>query len=92
MMSELKAEHWPWHVAVYHRMDKPVPEYQCGGTVINSHSILTAGHCVAVKNMNEAMEASKVVVSLGRLDLVANETNAQNFDVIFHLTTLRRIS
>lgn len=72
--------HWPWHAAIFHRVYTPVPDYKCGGTVISSNYILTAGHCVS--EYNAPMETKKVSVSLGRLNLSANESSAQNIEVI----------
>lgn len=72
--------HWPWHAAIYHRV-KSLPEYRCGGTLINANSVLTAGHCIS--KSNKPLAPSIVSVSLGRLNLDVNETSAQFFEVIF---------
>lgn len=73
--------HWPWHAAIFHRDDDSTMEYKCGGTVITSDSILTAGHCVS--HYNEPLETRQVWVSLGRLNLGLNESSAQSLQVIF---------
>lgn len=82
--SSQSYEHWPWHAAIFHHVYTPSPVYQCGGTVINAQSILTAGHCVS--EYNAPMETKQVSVSLGRLNLGVNESSAQNFKVISILT------
>lgn len=79
--NAFSTHHWPWHAAIFHQIDTPVPDYKCGGTVISSDFILTAGHCVS--KYNAPMETIQVSVSLGRLNLSANESSAQNFEVIF---------
>lgn len=71
--------HWPWHAAIFY--NESVPEYRCGGTVINAKLVLTAGHCVAINNAQ--LNASKILVSLGRLNLAAIESSGQTFRVIF---------
>jgi len=75
--------HWPWHAAVYHQYDKPEPTYQCGGTLISTKSVLTAGHCVSRNNVQ--LDVEQVSVALGRLNLDTNETSAQSFEVNFCL-------
>lgn len=72
--------HWPWHAAVYHQDDNHLPEYKCGGTVINKNSILTAAHCIS--QSNQPLAPSRVSVSLGRLNLDVDEGSAQSFEVI----------
>lgn len=32
---------WPWHVAMYHKKGDNDKEYKCGGTLINSNTVLT---------------------------------------------------
>lgn len=81
--SSFQSQHWPWHAAIFHQIDTPPPVYQCGGTVITSRSVLTAGHCVS--DGNTKMDVQQVSVSLGRLNLDVNESSAQNFEVIFIL-------
>lgn len=78
--------HWPWHAAVYHQGYKRLPEYKCGGTLINANSVLTAAHCISQNN--EPIAPSKVLVSLGRLNLDVNESSAQSFEVTFILSFL----
>ena len=35
-----KPGEWPWHVALYHRIDSK-PVYQCGGTILSKDFVLT---------------------------------------------------
>lgn len=80
MVNAFEAKRWPWHAAVYHRNEQSVPSYQCGGTVISSNLILTAGHCVS--RYSAPMQTTKVIVLLGRLNLEVNESSSQSFEVI----------
>lgn len=41
--KEAKAGNWPWHTAIFHRVDS-VFEYKCGGTIIDKNTILTGEH------------------------------------------------
>lgn len=72
---------WPWHAAIYHLDDSPIPSYQCGGTVISSKSVLTAGHCVSL--YNAPLDTAKVSVALGRFNLAVDESSSQAFEVNF---------
>lgn len=78
-----RAKHWPWHAAIFY--NKSIPEYRCGGTVISSNLVLTAGHCVAENNAQ--VNISNVLVSLGRLNLDVQENSAQSFTVKFFIVS-----
>lgn len=73
-------DHWPWHAAIYH-VDKAQRTYRCGGTLINSKTILTAAHCVL--HYNEPLDASKILVYLGKLSLEEIESSGQSFAASF---------
>ncbi|KAG4080262.1 hypothetical protein HA402_010754 [Bradysia odoriphaga] len=73
--SSSATHHWPWHAAIYHLENEQ--NYQCGGSLISSKSVLTAGHCVTVGNVQ--LDVEKVFVSLGRLNLDINENSVQSF-------------
>lgn len=90
MVNARKANHFPWHAAIYHKDEEFVPHYQCGGTVIDSKSILTAGHCVSRQNV--PINAAKIVVSLGRLNLAVHESSSQTFEVIYCIRNTSQIS
>jgi len=79
MTNSFPTRHWPWQAAIFHRLDNDVPKYQCGGTVINSNWILTAGICVS--KYERPMETAQISVSLGRFNLDVKETSAQDFEV-----------
>lgn len=80
LINQSPTNQWPWHAAIYH-LNNEQPEYECGGTLINSNLVLTAAHCIT--RSDKPLDNSKVSVSLGRLNLDKNESSAQNFEVIF---------
>ncbi|XP_058123975.1 chymotrypsin-like elastase family member 1 [Anopheles ziemanni] len=65
-----KAGQWPWHVAIYHG-ERNNYEYKCGGSIIDSNTILTSAHCIC--SPNGLHSTSRIRVHLGRVML--NETN-----------------
>lgn len=79
IVNSLPTNHWPWHAAVYHLGGNNAPSYQCGGTVISSNTVLTAGHCVSL--YNAPLDITKVFIALGRLNLAVNESTAQYLSV-----------
>ncbi|PZC86611.1 hypothetical protein B5X24_HaOG206172 [Helicoverpa armigera] len=46
LRTEAKAGDWPWHVAVFVKLNGTV-FYQCGGSVVSTNAVLTAAHCIA---------------------------------------------
>lgn len=76
---ESKEGEWPWHAAIYHISNTNF-EYKCGGTLINSNSVLTAAHCVY--QHGRPIIPERVLVWLGTFNLLNSGTNTQNFDVI----------
>ncbi|XP_052740759.1 serine protease gd [Bicyclus anynana] len=63
---------WPWHVAIL--IKKPFTDlanYQCGGNVISTTAVLTAGHCVFLEN---------VLVDTNRIIIEAGLTNLNDFN------------
>lgn len=77
---ESNEKDWPWHASIY-RSSGLTTSYICGGTVINSNSILTAAHCVFENGSPIVPE--RVLVYLGRNNLETIGTNTQNFKVIY---------
>ncbi|XP_037913354.1 serine protease SSP1-like isoform X2 [Hermetia illucens] len=75
--SPSKRGDWPWHAAIYH-VDLGSWQYKCGGTLISSRIILTAGHCVT-EDRNQIV-AERIVVRLGQFQLIG-DSNIQEFRV-----------
>ena len=41
---------WPWHIGVYLLKNGLFGYYTCGGTLVNNQFILTAAHCLFIKD------------------------------------------
>uniref|UniRef100_A0A182JNZ4 Peptidase S1 domain-containing protein n=1 Tax=Anopheles christyi TaxID=43041 RepID=A0A182JNZ4_9DIPT len=61
-----KAGHWPWHAAIFHRIGGK-NKYECGGSILDENTILTASHCV--HTTSGVISKSRVVVDVGRIHL-----------------------
>ncbi|XP_021186689.3 chymotrypsin-C [Helicoverpa armigera] len=44
LRTEAQAGDWPWHVAIFYEND--TFHYQCGGSIVSTTAVLTAGHCI----------------------------------------------
>lgn len=65
---------------IIHRHDEKEKEnYACGGTLIDSQTILTAVHCVW--KYKQPLSPQIVLVLLGKLNLSEKETSTQSFQV-----------
>ncbi|CAH2233867.1 jg18651 [Pararge aegeria aegeria] len=65
-----QAGDWPWHVAIL--IKKPFTNlayYQCGGNVISTTAILTAGHCMFLSG--SLIDTSRIIIKAGLTDLRA---------------------
>lgn len=81
---------WPWHAAIYH-LNQFSQAYKCGGTLINSNTILTAAHCVYENGLR--INAERVLVKLGKYTLSVNapdtrESKAQSINVHQNYSTM----
>ncbi|CAH0605878.1 unnamed protein product [Chrysodeixis includens] len=84
--TEAEAGDWPWHVAILVIDKKGLPRYECGGNIVSTTAIVTAGHCV-FKN-GALREANKIVIVAGTKNYKDfNETGRQEFvaeEIILH--------
>lgn len=73
---------WPWTAAIYHISDDiaRTSSYKCGGTILNSNTILTAAHCLYENGEN--IVARRVLVHLGKYNLLEFGLNTQELQVI----------
>lgn len=58
---------FPWHVAIYRKIDFGTEKYICGGTLINKNTIITAAHCIIVNDA--VISADLIHVELGKYEI-----------------------
>lgn len=71
---------WPWHASILHIEINQNIQYKCGGTLLNSNSILTAAHCVYENG--RPIVADRVLVQLGRHNIKISGPYSQEIEVI----------
>ncbi|GAB0092391.1 transmembrane protease serine 9-like [Sergentomyia squamirostris] len=77
---------FPWHAALY-ISSGPQLKYTCGGNLINKKTILTAAHCVALKDTTRAMEPAQLLIYLGKSNLLqwqGPEQDVKVSEIIIH--------
>uniref|UniRef100_A0A1I8JT28 Peptidase S1 domain-containing protein n=1 Tax=Anopheles arabiensis TaxID=7173 RepID=A0A1I8JT28_ANOAR len=81
---DAKAGHWPWHAAIFHGNGRQ-EEYQCGGSILDQNTILTASHCVYTHK--SVISAARVSVHVGQIHLKETSEYTQTHgvqDIILH--------
>ncbi|XP_068631430.1 venom protease-like [Battus philenor] len=59
-----KAGDWPWHVALLLKdITTNTSQYRCGGNIISTTAVLTAGHCLSINGFT--VEPSRVIIIAG---------------------------
>uniref|UniRef100_U5EDK9 Putative trypsin n=1 Tax=Corethrella appendiculata TaxID=1370023 RepID=U5EDK9_9DIPT len=69
---------WPWHVAISHFI-RGAFLYQCGGSIINTTTILTVAHCVY--DNGRVMNKDRLKVTLGNHQLFKFSMNQYEHSV-----------
>lgn len=77
---ESKEGDWPWHASILHIDIDLNIQYKCGGTLLNSNSILTAAHCVFENS--RPLVPDRVLIQLGRNNLKISGPHSQEIEVI----------
>lgn len=78
---ESKEGDWPWHAAIYHLTNQDII-YKCGGTLLNTNTVLTAAHCVNENGRQIVPE--RIIIHSGKYNLKIYG-HTQDFQVIFKL-------
>lgn len=77
--NESKEGDWPWHASILHVEINQNIEFKCGGTLLNSNSILTAAHCIYENG--RPIVPDRVIVQLGRFNLKISSPFGQEVEV-----------
>uniref|UniRef100_A0A182MY49 Peptidase S1 domain-containing protein n=1 Tax=Anopheles dirus TaxID=7168 RepID=A0A182MY49_9DIPT len=70
--------HWPWHATIFHLRDSKLI-YECGGSILDHNTILTAAHCVT--KVTGVIHRRHIYVQLGRTELKQEQDYIQSHDV-----------
>ncbi|GIY86339.1 CUB and sushi domain-containing protein 3 [Caerostris darwini] len=74
------AEPWPWMAALYFITTDFSHRLECGGSIINQNFVLTAAHCLFIKDSLERRSEKDVIVKLGLTNL-KNQSSVKEFEV-----------
>ncbi|CAK1598996.1 unnamed protein product [Parnassius mnemosyne] len=66
--TDAKAGDWPWHVALFIKnIDLNTDYYECGGNIVSTTAVLTAGHCVTINDILIDSRRLKVLAGISNL-------------------------
>ncbi|XP_053667601.1 chymotrypsin-C-like [Anopheles marshallii] len=79
-----KEGNWPWHTAIFHNIGRTFV-YQCGGTILDQNTVLTAAHCVMTPNGIIARRRLRVQVGRHQLSVTSKRVQEHEaFEMIVH--------
>ncbi|ODM97248.1 Limulus clotting factor C, partial [Orchesella cincta] len=83
--STTKSEKWPWHAALFKKVNETTYSYICGATLITRSFLMTAAHCVHnnVEGRQPNYGIYKVVVGAISSNVLTNrkDPQAQEFSI-----------
>uniref|UniRef100_A0A182N6R8 Peptidase S1 domain-containing protein n=1 Tax=Anopheles dirus TaxID=7168 RepID=A0A182N6R8_9DIPT len=77
--TDAKEGDWPWHAMVFHKTDRSF-SYECGGTILDESTVLTAAHCLATSA--GVMNRERIFVKVGQHRLMIANNRAQEYDAL----------
>ncbi|CAL8110132.1 unnamed protein product [Orchesella dallaii] len=80
--SKTQSEKWPWHAALFKKVNETTYSYICGATLITRSMLITAAHCVKTgatnNNSPPDFRQFKVVVGALSSDMLTNRKDPQS--------------
>ncbi|XP_058815970.1 uncharacterized protein LOC131679283 [Topomyia yanbarensis] len=80
--NQSRSGEWPWHVALFHRMNRASPSYACGGTILSKNYVVTAAHCTYPQSRVRPLKAAEVLVRAGIANIQQLEHSLQQMAVV----------
>ncbi|CAG4993859.1 unnamed protein product [Parnassius apollo] len=66
--TDAKEGDWPWHVALFIKdVHLDIDNYECGGNIVSTTAVLTAGHCVTINDILIDSQRLKVLAGISNL-------------------------
>lgn len=83
---------FPWHAAIFHFhiVNRHNKIYKCGGSLLNSDTVVTAAHCMYEEHQTGSIIPGRLLVRLGTNNINSHGSDIQDF-LVFCLIKLKII-